>query len=83
MPQISERELERVPLRVHQFLAGVRCTTCGRSTYHARAPGSRSTSFYASRTTESTRPRRSSEGCWTYVFLVDASSGATAHAGRA
>ena len=23
MPQISERELERVPLRVHRFLAGV------------------------------------------------------------
>src|SRR5215831_17386663 len=25
--------------------------------------------FYASRTAESTRPRRSCEGCWTYVLI--------------
>src|SRR5215469_18111855 len=35
--------------------------------------------FYASRTTESTRPRRSCEGSWTYVFLLDAPSGGTVY----
>jgi hypothetical protein len=40
MPQISERELERVPLRVHRFLAGVPLSTRrARSTWQARAPG--------------------------------------------
>src|SRR6516165_5719643 len=56
-----------------------RCTTCGRSTWQARAPGSRSTSFYAPRTSDSTRSRRSCEVFWTYVFLSDASSDGTAH----
>jgi hypothetical protein len=38
MPQISERELERVPLRVHRFLAGVPLHDV-QTVRQARAPG--------------------------------------------
>ena len=34
--------------------------------------------FTLSRASDSSRPRRSCKGCWTYVFLSDASSGGTA-----
>jgi hypothetical protein len=47
MPQVSAREFERLPLRVHEFLNGVPCTTFGPLICRTRTPESRSMSSYA------------------------------------
>ena len=79
MPQILEREFERLPLRAHQFLAGVPLHDVWAVDLPSPRAGITLDEFYASRTSDSTRPRQSCEGCWTYVFLLDATSGGTAH----
>ena len=40
MPEISTQEFERLPLRVHEFLAGVPLTTCGQSICRIPVPAS-------------------------------------------
>ena len=66
MPQVSERELERVSLRVHRFLAGVPAArrVDGRPGKPARRDNARRV-FTRRERPKSTRPRRSYEGRWT------------------
>jgi hypothetical protein len=45
MPQISTQEFERLPLRVHDFLAGVRFMMYGPSICLGRTPASRWMNF--------------------------------------
>jgi hypothetical protein len=77
MPRISEREFKRLPLRAHQFFVGVPLHDVWAVDLPSPRVGITLDEFYASRTSDSTRPRRSCEGCRTYVFLPGASSDGT------
>ena len=77
MPQISQKEFERLPLRAHQFLAGVPLHDVWAVDLPSPRAGITLDEFLRCRERLFT-PRRSCKGCWTYVFLSDASSGGTA-----
>ena len=79
MPQISEIEFVRLPLRAHQLLAGVPL----HDVWAVDLPGPRTgitlEQFCALRTSNFSRPRRWFEDLWSYVSFSGASSGGTGH----
>jgi hypothetical protein len=63
VPQISESEFEGLPLRAHQFLAGVPLHDVWVVDLPSPRAGITLDEICASRASESTRPRRPCEGC--------------------